>query len=540
MAGRKSTCRFHRFASLARPVASLGAAVLAAALAGCASDAVPGYRPVDGLDTALIRTLAADPRLICGAGTPLDLTGASKHIIVVDPRGDGEKISDNLPDTGNYEKQFKNITSAYVRFRNSAPPGSPNRVLIYVNGGLNPKKTVLKQAREQIPCMKAAGYFPVFLIWRTGAFETYAEQIGKVRNGRLEEDWQLTAPLYFVGDIGQGISRSPTTYINQMKLFAGAQDSGNSEYSLKNHIWRHDPARHPARDNNLLFEDRVDERSADTAGFVLYGLTMPFRALVTPFLDAFGKTAWENMVRRSRITVRRVGEFRESAGGTPPVNNTGYQNGTAPFSKFFADLQDCYQPAGGAGPPAVCKGDPGTAAAAANMKLTVIGHSMGTIVLNALIPLFDRLDFRKIVYMGAAASIRDFNRSVVPLIERNPKIRFFNLSLHPLAEAREVDFFGAVPSGSLLEWIDDMFEGPKTMLDRTLGKWRNVRLAKHVFPAEAQKRMIFKVFGFREQRDRRGHAGYRPGDPVMHGQFNDTHMYYWLPEFWGERDINWP
>ncbi len=179
-------------------------------------------------------------------------------------------------------------------------------------------------------------------------------------------------------------------------------------------------------------------------------------------------------------------------------------------------------------------------AAGANMELTVIGHSMGTIVLNELIPIARRLDYRKIVYMAAAASIRDFNKSVVPVIAGNSKIRFFNLSLHPMADAREIGFFGTVPSGSLLEWIDDMFEGPKTMLDRTLGKWRNVRLAKHVFRRDAQKRMIFKVFGFRDEQNRRGRPGYWPGDPVTHGQFNDTHKYYWLPEFWGEADVNWP
>jgi hypothetical protein len=93
--------------------------------------------------------------------------------------------------------------------------------------------------------------------------------------------------------------------------------------------------------------------------------------------------------------------------------------------------------------------------------------------------------------------------------------------LHPLAEAREMTAGGALPSGSLLEWIDDMYEGPKTMLDRTFGKWRNIRRAKHVFSSNEQEKMIFKVFGIRE------------GVPTKHGQFNDTEKYYWLPEFWG-------
>lgn len=244
-------------------------------------------------------------------------------------------------------------------------------------------------------------------------------------------------------------------------------------------------------------------------------------------------------MRRSRITVRRAREFDADPAGAPPSPDPDYPEGTAAFSKFFADLQNCARPQA-SGAPRPCLGGPAMAARSADMKLTVIGHSMGTIVLDELIPIYHRLDYRNIVYMASAASIRDFRHSVVPLIEARPAVRFYNLSLHPMADAREVAGYGVVQSGSLLEWIDDMYEQPRTMMDRTLGKWRNVRLAKHVFPSAAQRRMIFKVFGFRPEEGVRGQPGYRPGDPVRHGEFNDTRMHYWLPEFWGEADIAWP
>ena len=67
--------------------------------------------------------------------------------------------------------------------------------------------------------------------------------------------------------------------------------------------------------------------------------------------------------------------------------------------------------------------------------------------------------------------------------------------LHPRDEAWELNYAGFVPSGSLLEWIDEMYEPPPTIPDRTLGKWRNLRLVKHVLNTEAQKQMVFKVFG---------------------------------------------
>ena len=66
--------------------------------------------------------------------------------------------------------------------------------------------------------------------------------------------------------------------------------------------------------------------------------------------------------------------------------------------------------------------------------------------------------------------------------------------LHPMNDAREQAFYNLVPSGSLLHWVDSMYEHPKTMPDRTFGQWINVRRTKHLFPEEAQKWMLFRVF----------------------------------------------
>ena len=196
-------------------------------------------------------------------------------------------------------------------------------------------------------------------------------------------------------------------------------------------------------------------------------------------------------------------------------------------------------------------------------EITLIGHSMGTIVLNELLPQFPKLANKidNIVYMASAARIRDSERTLIPLLERsiarekkqnengNGKkkktkdggLRFYNLMLHPLADAREPVAFTAAPSGSLLEWIDEMYEHPETVLDRTFGKWRNVRVAKHIFPKDVQDRMTFKVFA--TTRNPSTPAKRRPikwetgPNPIKHGGFNDHDMRYWCPSFWGANRI---
>ncbi len=47
--------------------------------------------------------------------------------------------------------------------------------------------------------------------------------------------------------------------------------------------------------------------------------------------------------------------------------------------------------------------------------------------------------------------------------------------------------------------------------------------------------MLFKIFGFRRPNSEKND----PGDPTEHGDFNDTEMHYWLPDFWGRPD-DWP
>jgi len=70
---------------------------------------------------------------------------------------------------------------------------------------------------------------------------------------------------------------------------------------------------------------------------------------------------------------------------------------------------------------------------------------------------------------------------------------FFNLSLDERAEAREFD--GSfeqklIPRGSLLEYIDAMYETPADFLERTMGKWRNVVSVNGFFNREGVEEFL--------------------------------------------------
>ena len=106
--------------------------------------------------------------------------------------------------------------------------------------------------------------------------------------------------------------------------------------------------------------------------------------------------------------------------------------------------------------------------------------------------------------MAAADSVRDFRSNIATLMTCPPGDRtqrclpddviFHGLMLHPLAESHDLEFKGLLPEGSLLEWIDEMFGGPRSIDDRTFGKWTNVEMGMAFLPAQARDRMYFRVF----------------------------------------------
>jgi hypothetical protein len=80
-----------------------------------------------------------------------------------------------------------------------------------------------------------------------------------------------------------------------------------------------------------------------------------------------------------------------------------------------------------------------------------------------------------------------------------------------------------VPSGSLLEWIDNNFENPIDLSDRTLGRWANVTPLQNTFdPKLLGTYMHFKRFGL-DGASPRSHS--ELADPRHNGK-------YWRMEYW--------
>jgi len=338
-----------------------------------------------------------------------------------------------------------------------------------------------------------------------------------------------------------------------------------------------------------------------------YQFMRPARTLTTSFAEV-GRNAWDDMVGRTRAAIRIPPERLSVQNALYEESSTAFQEryqededdplagsvyardrmdslnnalsdrkfvGSGGFGALIQALVeriDCRPTPADRTNGCTYRAGPNPNAPARPVEITFAGHSMGSLIGNEVARFFPEFPMHRIIYMAAAASVRDFRGAVVPYMDQqgpaelggpNPCredapvcTHFYNLMLHPQRETREVNFYAAVPQGSLLEWIDEMFEDPRSADERTLGKWSNIVANRDLFSLEQQRRMMHRVFPVNADTRTEGYMVFEPGwgfeaecddegvtalsaalgdeayghrcHPLVHGEFNDF-------SFWRDR-----
>lgn len=507
-----------------------------------------------------------------------------RHVLVSDSEG-------NLPDDrhgGSFSTAFRTIMSGYAAAVERNPDRlRPPRLVFYFNGGLNSQAGVEAQAARQIPCMLADGIYPVFFVWDTAGADSYLQQVSSIRDGQFDRSFttRAAAPLEVLSGLISGLGAAPMDYYTHGRRFWRAM----SRQPFCSMVVRENDRRNCAPEQRVTFTDEVDgvvSRQANVVAapdvdapqreigrFVTYSALWPVRLVTTPLAHGIGAAAWENMLRRTRTTIRQPLEFdldrhadwngdgQIDAWNKCPQDylekQRDFPKGMGIFARFFETMVRYRD---GRGLPRSAwrctvdgevreapttpeqaardaRTDAAIAKALANARITLIGHSMGAIVINELVDKFDNLPYAEIVVMASAASLRDTRRVIDTYLESSraaqADTRFHALMLHPLNDAREREFAGAVPSGSLLMWIDEMYDLPKTPEDKVFGFWPTAKSARQMFGSAAQDRTLYRVFS------RPQAVLGNPSNPIEHGQFNEDDMCFWRPSFWGVVGTSW-
>jgi hypothetical protein len=150
----------------------------------------------------------------------------------------------------------------------------------------------------------------------------------------------------------------------------------------------------------------------------------------------------------------------------------------------------------------------------AEIEITLIGHSMGTIVLDALIAAFPNVPFKRIVYMASASSVEDVKFSPLPYLEYHQHSEFFAFTLSRGDDARETQphcikiicwpsSLDPIERGSLLVWIDNYLEPVNAPNQLRFGRYKNIRVQNFRPSSAAESRVRIKRFEELEDEPRR-------------------------------------
>jgi pimeloyl-ACP methyl ester carboxylesterase len=438
------------------------------------------------------------------------------------------------------------------------------KLLLFVHGGLNDRKQGMAHFWDSYAEVMRGDYYPVFVVWPSGWASTYTEHLLWVRQGIKAETAAektfgiLTSPLALLADIGRAVTRLPLVAANNSQsdletVTPIRSDNGGAAVRQYQQLAQ--------EGYELSIGDDYSLRSDRFLRDITYWPTLPIKYTLASFIDGFGQGAWDNMLRRTQEVYpetfeaaraeasRRLGLVERSGGATGQPART--------VRSLSLRQERRAQRYAAAGLPAFVAALRKQQAENPSFEVTLVGHSMGTIILNRVVQDAD-MDFANIVYMGAACSIKDFSTSVLPYLKQRPHTKFFNLSLHPVAEAGEwyVSLADLPPRGSLLIWIDNFLSNPVTEQERTLGRWRNLfrsgpsgePIALQFFDndvtGQLKQQLYFKGFsvGFGNATDLRSikyqwnehpkpkDAKERCDNPLTHGEFGQ--MPYWQPSFW--------
>lgn len=422
--------------------------------------------------------------------------------------------------------------------------GSPGEVMVFVHGGLNSQGAAIDSARkirEALIKDRKTNVFPVFITWDSELFSTYFWHLRRDSNGvsdidgttRLDEVRVVPrVPILLSSDLASGVATAPKTfyhatgkalqnwdwvYANGPKGFptrhryeTTLKGLGRSEESTDCEVKRE--AVYHAGSKEVPFELSVGKAQTtleSNASGVVGGALLPLSTTLSPIYEAIGKPAWKNMLRRSKTLIHRSPTFIRDQGQVTRADGAAMG-----VLRRIASWQGKNR----------------------NLKVTFVGHSMGTIVLNEAFRAMEderdlkngiRLRVDKVVYLAAACSIRDFNDSVGRYMQRNQNCEVYSLCLHPKREVGE-KFLPAVPlvfSGSLLIWIDEFFQNPVDFQERTFGSFENCIIAAHLLPHS--DRFHLKAFEENEAFDNR----LRPeSGPQKHGEMAE--YCFWDPQFY--------
>ncbi len=406
-------------------------------------------------------------------------TEFTRHAITIN--GDGNILAPAVDGSGFQKIGDTQRSLEYIDALFDGADHTGGDLLIFVHGGLNSLKNSTDRVNKLIGLYKAHHLdtrYPILINWDSGFFESYADHLFRIRQGEINKTVAVpTSPFYFLADLGRGVVRAPIdfgyTAVRDIQSIPGI-DMKINKYRKNSHLL-YQTLRQSSEDyaQNVYLGPAMEWGWQSFYKVPINILTFIPQAVLSPLVDGFGTPAWDSMQRRTKLLYNKPEEF--DIKGKASRTQEALRGEPIGVMTIFAERLARY------------------ARQHPQARVTIIGHSMGTFIINELIRRYPEINYQNIVYMAGADSIRNTFTSVNPYLKAHRDAHFFNLTLQPQNEVEEPNYW-LLPRGSLLVWIDDFYSLPHTQLDRTVGRWENLIQAYGDIPKDIRRQIYIKAF----------------------------------------------
>ena len=390
----------------------------------------------------------------------------------------------------------------------------PSRIVIYIHGGMNDVNGAVEKAAALADRLSGSGtpggiYF-IGICWNSDLLPGVSEHLFRVRQGLFQPDLAVaTAPITLLADAGSAVCRTPVNIVNWgLNDFWTVHPHGfTREVMSRERIAQFEARMKYGNKSSVLVSSSCDDRHQPGPAFDVarWFLTLPLKIVDTSVVDGLGTQPWKDMLRHTETMFTRETRFLEPLGkGKIKEANDAAQalkdNDEAAWNRLDPIIEqyiDISRPgAVGLFCQRVLQNVPRSA------HTTLVGHSMGAIVCCNIMDRYPKIRLDNVVFLAAACSVNNFKEKALPYLRANRNTRLYNLCLNPQAERSEKNpgEWDLSPRGSLLVWIDNIYQDPSSENERTFGRMENAVLSSDCIDQGIQPRIVMKSFG----RDRPG------------------------------------
>jgi len=382
-----------------------------------------------------------------------------RHYVVVERDGYPLGKDDKPTPTLDFKKQIEDAVKASLQAPpDNCPAGNkscPIRLLLFVHGGLNSYRSdfqrmvALMKKDDGLLSKSKTAYHPIFVNWNS-SLDTVADDLLWIRLGdRMSDLGPISFPFLLPARMALAMANVPVRLAHTVNSYKEYCD----------------------------FASDVKTCGTSVDDYVSWGM-FPFYTLTAPILESFGSPAWYQMKRRAKLaTASRLTTISDHKWASD-ADKTRFNNAEGAALTLVTTLGEAL------------KQQPRP------VEVTLVGHSMGAFIVNRMLAAVTEMEcaeavssdtkpcskpkailpIKNIAYLAPASPIDEFDNITLPFVGNHPDTHAWLFTLNRKDEAGEYSTWAQriVPRGSLLTWIDGIFEPASSLGEKTLGRMANL------------------------------------------------------------------